>query len=149
MRGKGFDHYEISNFAKPGKQARHNLVYWTGGSYLSFGPSAHSFSAESSSRFKNISSLHKYGEALIEKNSLPVEWTETLTADQKELEKWMLAIRLERGFPREWLTTDKQKAKSARLLTEGFLEAHPNHANYLRATARGFAMSDAMVKELI
>ncbi len=115
---------------------------------LSFGPSAHSFSAESSVRFKNISSLHKYGEALIDKNSLPVEWTETLTNDQKDLEKWMLAIRLEKGFPNEWLKTDKQKAKSARLLSEGFLEPHPTNLANFRATARGFAMSDAMVKEL-
>ncbi len=148
MRGRGFDHYEISNFAKPGKQARHNLVYWTGGSYLGFGPSAHSFSEEKSARFKNISSLHKYGESLIDKNSLPVEWTETLNADQKELEKWMLAIRLERGFPKKWIVTDRQKAKSARLLSEGFLELHPTNQANFRATPRGFAMSDAIVKEL-
>jgi oxygen-independent coproporphyrinogen-3 oxidase len=45
MREKGFRHYEISNFARNGLRARHNLVYWQGGSYLGFGPSAHSYAA--------------------------------------------------------------------------------------------------------
>ena len=148
MRGRGFEHYEISNFAKPGKQARHNLVYWTGGSYLSFGPSAHSFSKEQSIRFKNISSLHRYAEELLKKDSLPIEWTEHLSAEDKELEKWMLAIRLSEGFPRDWLATSHQKARADRLMKEHFLEPHPTHPERLRATPRGFAMSDAIIKEL-
>ena len=148
MRAKGFDHYEISNFAKPGKRARHNLVYWTGGSYLSFGPSAHSFSKEESLRFKNFSSLHRYATELTDKKNLPVEWTETLTPEQKELEKWMLAVRLEEGFSRDWLSSDRQKQKAHYLQQNGFLENHPVRENHLRATPRGFAMSDAIIKSL-
>ena len=148
MRKKGFEHYEISNFAKPGKQARHNLMYWTGGSYLAFGPSAHSFSGNTSERFKNFSSLHRYADELLKKNSLPVEWMETLTAEQKELEKWMLAIRLDRGFPRMWLMRESQRKKAETLLREGYLEPHPERSDYLRATARGFSMSDTLIREL-
>lgn len=148
MRGKGFEHYEISNFAKPGKRAQHNLVYWTGGSYLSFGPSAHSFSNEQSIRFKNFSSLHRWAEELTQKATLPVEWTESLNEEQKELEKWMLAIRLAEGFPKDWLQGEGQRVKSERLIKEGFLEPHPTLNRRLRATPRGFAMSDAIVKEL-
>jgi len=59
MKSHGFEHYEISNFARPGKRARHNLNYWQGKSYLGLGPSAHSFDAQKSVRWKNISSLHK------------------------------------------------------------------------------------------
>ncbi len=148
MRGKGFEHYEISNFAKPGKRARHNLVYWTGGSYLAFGPSAHSFSKEESIRFKNFSSLHRYARELSELHQLPVEWTENLSEKDKALEKWMLAVRLEEGFPKVWLETDRQQLKAKILRENGFLEEHPaNHLN-LRATPRGFAMSDAIIKEL-
>ena len=148
MKSKGFEHYEISNFAKPTRRARHNLAYWTEKSYLAFGPSAHSFSADMNTRFKNISSLHKYAESLIEKNTLPVEWTETLSPSARSLEKWMLAIRLAEGFPTEWLKEDYQVQKAARLLKEGFLETHPELPTHYRATARGFSMSDAIVKEL-
>jgi oxygen-independent coproporphyrinogen-3 oxidase len=148
MRARGFEHYEISNFAKPGKQARHNLVYWTGGSYLSFGPSAHSYLRESPSRFKNVSSLHKYATLLIEENRLPVEWTETLTDSQMELEKWMLAIRLSEGFPKNWLKTEAQRKKASWFQNEGLLEPHPLHPDRIRATPRGFAMSDALVAQL-
>jgi oxygen-independent coproporphyrinogen-3 oxidase len=147
MRGRGFTHYEISNFAKPGRQARHNLVYWTGGSYLSFGPSAHSYDAERSVRFKNVSSLHQYAKRL-ESGESPVEWEEGLTAHQKELEKWMLAIRLDHGFERTWLASVPQQNKAKMLIQEGLLEVHPADATRIRATPRGFALSDAIVKEL-
>ncbi len=159
MREKNFRHYEISNFAKKdsGKdfRAQHNLVYWQGGSYLSFGPSAHSYFAGNASspgerkRFKNFSSLHQYARTLIEEGKLPVEWEESLSPDQLELEKWMLAIRLDEGFPQDWLTTDAQRKKAELLLRESLLEKHPSSAGILRATPRGFALSDAIVKTLI
>lgn len=140
-----FEHYEISNFAKPGKQAKHNLVYWKNGTYLGFGPSAHSFSGKS--RFKNFSSLHAYGRAL-EEGKLPVEWTEELNPEQQELEKWMLAIRLSDGFPADWLVSAEQKIKAKLFLSEGLLENHPERAGFFRATAKGFALSDSLIREL-
>ena len=148
MRAQGFEHYEISNFAKPGRRARHNLAYWTGKSYLAFGPSAHSYSAEESQRFKNFSSLHRYGKELVENSILPVEWTEALNPEQKEIEKWMLAIRLEEGFPKDWLTSSNKRAKSEAMIRAGLLEPHPEQPGRIRATPRGFATSDALVKEL-
>jgi hypothetical protein len=45
-------------------------------------------------RWKNFSSLHRYSETLLEKSELPTEWTETLTPEQEDLEKWMLALSL-------------------------------------------------------
>jgi oxygen-independent coproporphyrinogen-3 oxidase len=148
MRARGFEHYEISNFARPGKRARHNLVYWTGGSYLAFGPSAHSYLRESHMRFKNVSSLHKYAGLLLDENRLAVEWEEHLSEEQLELEKWMLAIRLSEGFPRAWLTREIQQHKAAFCLEQGLLETHPQDSTRLRATPRGFALSDMLVKEL-
>jgi oxygen-independent coproporphyrinogen-3 oxidase len=148
MTDLGFEHYEISNFAKPGHRARHNLVYWSGGSYLGLGPSAHSFLRERGIRFKNPNSLHRWSTALLEKGEIPLEGEEVLTPTQRDLERWMLALRLEEGFPREWLDTPRRKSKADLLHREGLLEPHPTLSGRFRATARGFALSDALIREL-
>lgn len=147
MTTRGFEHYEISNFAKPGYRARHNLAYWKGQSYLGLGPSAHSFDAQTSQRWKNVSSLHKYGQLLDESKS-PIEWTENLSPEQKNLERWMLALRLDEGFPESWLESSLQKSRAQALQKEGLVERHPEEAARLRLTARGFAVSDQIVAAL-
>jgi oxygen-independent coproporphyrinogen-3 oxidase len=147
MRDQGFEHYEISNFARPGRRARHNLHYWKGGSFLGLGPSAHSFDHKAGKRWKNVSSLHKYG-ALLGAGESAIEWTETLTAEQKDLERWMLALRLDEGFPESWLQAPGQRAKAAELLQRGLLENHPAERQRLRLTSRGFALSDQIIAAL-
>jgi oxygen-independent coproporphyrinogen-3 oxidase len=147
MRGAGFEHYEISNYAKPGKRARHNLAYWKGDSYLGLGPSAHSFDATRGTRWKNVSSLHKYAQILAE-GKLPIEWTEALTPEQKGLESWMLALRLDEGFPESWLKSPLQTARARTMSEQGLLERHPLTSNQLRLTARGFALSDQVIAAL-
>ncbi len=147
MTSHGFEHYEISNFARPGKRARHNLNYWQGNSYLGLGPSAHSFDSRTSRRWKNVSSLHKYASLLAEGGS-PVEWTEELTESQKGLERWMLALRLSDGFPVDWLIQPSQQARAQLFLKDGLLEPHPNQTDRLRLTARGFALSDHVITAL-
>ena len=149
MVDRGFEHYEISNFAKPGKRARHNLNYWKGESYLGLGPSAHSFDKNEGvgRRWKNISSLHKYALNLMEGQTV-VEFTENLTDSQRDLEAWMLALRLEEGFPVSWLKTEAQKMKATSLEENGLLEKHPTLPVNLRLTARGFALSDQIIASL-
>jgi oxygen-independent coproporphyrinogen-3 oxidase len=144
----GFEHYEISNFAKPGKKAQHNLRYWQGHSYLGVGPSAHSYDASRSKRWKNISSLHKYSELLGNHQSV-IEWTETLSPKQLELEKWMLAIRLNEGFPEEWLRPEGLRSKATVFQQEGLLEIHPHNPQRLRLTPKGFALSDQILRSLV
>jgi oxygen-independent coproporphyrinogen III oxidase len=146
MREAGFEHYEISNFARPGKRAAHNLVYWKGGSYLGLGPSAHSFDAATGTRWKNVSSLHRYA-ALLGEGRLPVEHSEHLTSEQRDLERWMLALRLDEGFPSSWLAAGKVQ-RAERLSREGLLESHPGRTGHLRLTARGFALSDQVIASL-
>jgi len=147
MTAQGFSHYEISNFARPGKQARHNLNYWKGESYLGLGPSAHSFSAQAKQRWKNVSSLHKYA-ALLTQGQSPIEWTETLTPEQEDLERWMLALRLDEGFPTDWLATSGQRAKAEAFRLQGLMEAHPAAPGRQRLTPRGFALSDQIISSL-
>ena len=62
LKESGFEHYEISNFARGGLYSRHNSSYWTGEKYLGLGPSAHSFNGKS--RRWNVSSLPKYCQAI-------------------------------------------------------------------------------------
>lgn len=63
-RKNGYDHYEISNFAREGFYSKHNMAYWTGKPYIGIGPSAHSF-LNSTRRF-NVSNNTKYSESLLE-----------------------------------------------------------------------------------
>lgn len=90
----GFEHYEISNFAKPGWQSRHNSNYWEGVNYIGIGPSAHSFNGES--RQWNISNNSKYIAAL-EANKIPFE-IENLTVENRINEYIMTSLRTSKGM---------------------------------------------------
>lgn len=90
---KDFIHYEISNFAKEGFYSKHNSIYWLGGHYVGFGPSAHSFNGFS--RQWNVSNMKKYIEAdRIEKI---VAEKEILTNEQQFNEYVMTSLRTSWG----------------------------------------------------
>ncbi len=86
----GFQHYEVSNFAKEGYKSRHNLKYWNYENYLGFGPSAHSFF--NYTRWNNFRDIGKYNSTL-EKNRLPIEDKYKVNRDQKHIEFIMLSLR--------------------------------------------------------
>ena len=94
MKEAGYEHYEISNFAKPGFRSRHNSSYWQGRKYLGIGPSAHSF--DGNSRQWNVSNNTQYVQA-IEKGIIPSE-KEELTATQKLNEYIMTSLRTSEGL---------------------------------------------------
>ena len=148
MRSVGLEHYEISNFCRPGKEARHNLAYWHLQSYLGLGPSAHAYDAETRQRWKNISSLHAYAN-ILEAGESVIEWTEKLNDDQVEIERWMLGLRLSEGIPSDWIKTPARAAKAERFRAEGYLETHPDRADRVRLTPRGFAVSDSITAGFI
>lgn len=97
LQSLGFEHYEVSNFAKPGFTAKHNQNYWLGQSYLGIGPSAHSYSRAESTRWKNWASLGKYQELLVQ-GQRPIEWQEQMTIEQQRLEYLMLNLRTKKGL---------------------------------------------------
>ena len=90
----GFEHYEISNFAKPNQYAKHNTNYWRGINYLGIGPSAHSFNGES--RQWNIANNAKYIQEL-ESKKIPAT-VETLTLENKFNEYVMTSLRTQWGI---------------------------------------------------
>lgn len=89
MQTHGFEHYEISNFCKPGHYSKHNSNYWKGVKYLGIGPSAHSYNGET--RQWNIANNAKYMQAL-EKAEIPAE-TELLTETDRLNEYIMTSLR--------------------------------------------------------
>ena len=97
LQEAGFEHYEISNFAKPGMHSRHNSNYWEGVKYLGIGPSAHSYNGES--RQWNISNNMKYTEA-IEMKKIPAEH-EILELKDRVNEYIMTSLRTSKGMDLE------------------------------------------------
>lgn len=90
----GWQQYEVSNFAKPGYEARHNIKYWDGSAYLGLGASAHSYDGKR--RFWNVANLRKYLEALAA-DRCPEDNAEPLTQQQKIFETAFLGLRQRRG----------------------------------------------------
>lgn len=89
----GFDHYEISNFAKPGYYSKHNSAYWQGKAYLGIGPGAHSYNGNS--RTWNVSNNPKYIIAL--ENGTSYNETETLSKLDQLNEQLMVGLRTSQG----------------------------------------------------
>jgi oxygen-independent coproporphyrinogen-3 oxidase len=90
LRAAGYHHYEISNWAKPGFESKHNLKYWRREPYLGFGAGAHSFSG--TERWANAHDAAKYVEA-VQGGRLPVEQHERLTAEGALEEELFLGLR--------------------------------------------------------
>jgi oxygen-independent coproporphyrinogen-3 oxidase len=100
LRTQGYWHYEISNFARPGFECRHNLSYWRGEDYLGLGPGA--VSCLNGIRYRNVEDIYKYSR-LIQQGLKPVEDSETEILTQKELisEYIMLGFRTAEGIDSE------------------------------------------------
>jgi oxygen-independent coproporphyrinogen-3 oxidase len=96
LESSGFEHYEISNYARAGYASSHNRGYWAGEDYLGIGPSA--FSTVGLERYQNISDYRRYSDLVLVGNS-PVSSTETLTAAMKRGERIALSLRTVQGIP--------------------------------------------------
>ena len=90
MAEHGYRHYEISNFAKPGFECRHNIKYWSGESYLGIGPAAHSFI--NGIRYRYAEDLDNYMNG-----NLPITVEETITCAEKAREHLIFGLRMDSG----------------------------------------------------
>lgn len=96
LENRGFKHYEISNFCRPGWECRHNLVYWQGREYLGLGAGAVSFVA--GSRYMNRPDLKEYTDALLSGKPGPVEELEHMSGRELMLDALILGLRLCAGI---------------------------------------------------
>jgi oxygen-independent coproporphyrinogen III oxidase len=96
LESAGFEHYEISNYARDGYASSHNGGYWAGEDYLGIGPSA--FSTVGLERYQNVSDYRSYSDLVLAGGS-PIGSTEALTAEIKRGERIALSLRTVRGIP--------------------------------------------------
>lgn len=140
----GYEHYEISNFAKPGFRSRHNSAYWQGKKYLGFGPSAHSF--DGNARWWNISNNNNYIDS-INKGIIPFE-KEELTIPQKLNEYIMISLRTAEGLNLgkiDKAASLELKAASKKYIETGLIKMEND---YLKLTNEGKLLADGIAADL-
>ncbi|MBN1269013.1 MAG: coproporphyrinogen III oxidase family protein [Kiritimatiellae bacterium] len=146
----GYRHYEISNFALPGRECRHNLLYWSGGEYIGCGPSAHSH--WSGTRWGNLRALDDYCEMLSHGES-PREFEERLDPRAKARETLVMSLRRVAGVSNEefgrvagFSYRDVCGEAIDRLIGQGLLVEENGR---LRLTEDALFVSDAVFRELV
>lgn len=144
LENAGYEHYEISNFAKPGFRSRHNSSYWLGKKYIGFGPSAHSF--DGNARWWNVANNNTYIDS-INKGIIPFE-KEQLTTTQKLNELIMISLRTAEGLDLSKINkTESTKLQAAsRKYIENDLMKLEN--NFLRLTRGGKPLADGIAADL-
>jgi oxygen-independent coproporphyrinogen III oxidase len=147
----GYQHYEISNFAKPGMRSRHNSSYWSGKNYLGFGPAAHSY--DGNSRRWNIANNNTFIES-INKGIIPSE-KEELTTNMRVNEYIMTSLRTMEGMDmtkieeilnKEVRSTKYDILKAAEKFIGGGKMILEN--NFLKLTNEGKLIADGIAAEL-
>ncbi|MBU6445859.1 MAG: coproporphyrinogen III oxidase, partial [Verrucomicrobia bacterium] len=140
----GLNRYEISAFARPGFESRHNLGYWTGRPFLGFGPSAYSF--WEGERFRNVANIHKYARALREGQS-PVDFREKLPYPAHLKERLAVGLRVREGVNLATFPLDADTARVIEELKRNNLLAQ--RGTQLQLTERGMLYYDTVASEMI
>ena len=149
----GYIHYETSNFAKPGKECRHNLKYWMNQEYLGLGIAAHSYvDFGYKERFNNTECLEDYFR-MISQGEKPVAGRNGLSDTDEQFEYIMLRLRLKQGIKykdydrrfscdfKKAFETQIERAKTAGLITKD--------ANGIYPTLKGFDLQNTLITEFI
>ncbi len=148
----GFDHYEISNFARPGFQALHNSMYWKDVPYLGVGPAAHSF--DGNSRQWNIPDIKAYLRSKGDTISRQLYEKEVLTTEMKYNEALLKRLRtadgLDLGFIERTFGANRKQAlldTAFRFQEQGLLDIDL-HKGFIRLTKKGIFVSDGIIRDM-
>jgi len=141
LTGAGFDHYEISNYARPGHESAHNFAYWRGADYLGFGPSA--FSTVGLHRWQALPDTAEYTRRILAGESV-VHFTEDLPAATRLGEIAAFGVRTREGIATGDLTRWSKDLQPFREL--GFLEERDGRTILTR---RGKLMADAVAEAFV
>jgi oxygen-independent coproporphyrinogen-3 oxidase len=143
FRAAGLIHYEVSNFASPGHECRHNWYYWNRSPYLGVGPSAHGFLPPS--RVWNVFRWDRYREA-VRTDVGPVAGCEVLEPDDVMLERLWLGLRTREGIDAnvvEW--RDALRERVTAWVEQGWVT---REGNRVIATTEGWLRLDELVTEI-
>lgn len=132
----GFTHYEISNFARPGRESRHNVNYWLNGDYLGLGSCAASY--RGGVRRSNVPGLREYL-LCMEQGKSPVVFSESLHGKAREGETLMLGLRLLGGIRLSAKQRHYFSAELAELAARGLVE---QKADLLKLTFEGMFLAN-------
>lgn len=142
MRQAGYEHYEISNFAKPGYSCRHNLKYWRGAPYLGFGPSARSFWQGRRTGVSSDWRAYTAGKSRILLD-------ETVDDREQAFEHLLLGLRLQEGVTfsslQPFFKREDLDQRLAALQKAGYLHVKQDG---FALTETGFRVSNAVIREL-
>ena len=141
LADQGYDQYEISNFAQPGFECRHNVAYWFGADYLGLGPSA--YSTVGSQRWQNVCDTSRYI-ARLEDGQLPRINREVLTKEVRTAERLAFTLRTRWGVLEDELTPIQKELPA--LMEEGHLE---RCGKRIRLTKKGRLVADSVAELLV
>ncbi len=146
-KAAGFEHYEISNFARPGHHSRHNSGYWDGTPYIGLGAGAHSYDGRT--RRANTCDIKAY----IRRGGMAPVQTERLTTSERMNEMIFLSLRTRHGldlqaFEQRYGEEMREAlcAQAQSHLAAGRLERREEH---IRLTERGIFVSDDVISDLL
>ena len=149
MKGAGYRHYEISNFALPGKESRHNSSYWNDTPYIGCGAAAHSYNG--TSREWNIADIKAYIEGM--ESGKRIFEVEHLTEEERYNDTILTRLRTADGIPLTWMKdkfSDKLNAYMLRAAEKEIALGNLKETNgHLSLTEKGIFISDAVIRELI
>ncbi len=145
----GYRQYEISNFAKRGRESRHNLKYWQMGEYMGFGAAAHS--CISGQRYSCIADMEGYAENILAGRSV-VDQAETISAFERSGEYLMLGLRTNHGISeQEYYDIFPCKFDMARSLLDSYVERGwmTKNGDRWSFTPEGFLLSNRLIGEVL
>jgi oxygen-independent coproporphyrinogen III oxidase len=141
LRAAGYHHYEVSNFALPGREARHNAAYWSGASYLGLGNGAHSWIPPV--RWWNERDWREYRDRL-EQGERPRVGSEEVQGEAARLEQLWLGLRTDRGLSVAGLGAAQRELVHG-WVRRGLAEADPER---VRLTLEGWLLLDGLAVDL-
>jgi oxygen-independent coproporphyrinogen-3 oxidase len=141
LEAAGYEHYEISNYARPGFSSVHNRAYWQGHDYLGIGPSA--FSTRGMRRWQNLADYRGYADRVLSRES-PVASVEELTPADKRTERIALCLRTREGVPPELLGADTEQIRE--FIKLGLMQESNGRLVLTRA---GKSMADSVAEAFV